>query len=122
MRKAAVPPCAAAAQNVVYVQQYCGFWWSVQVTPLKSRTICSHAQNVSRTLQKPDPNRCACEQLMCAGACLQQEMPTSDMTLTVVLLLPPLTDPVQVDLIDHSHYHHDAHHHTETCAENPQAL
>lgn len=85
-------------------------------------TICSHAQNVSRTLQKPDPKWCACEQLMCAGACLWQEMPTSDMTLTVVLLLPPLTDPVQVDLIDHSHYHHGAHHRTETCAENPQAL
>lgn len=37
-------------------------------------------------------------------------------------LFLPLTDPVQVDLVAHSHNHHDADHHAESRAEDPHGL
>lgn len=52
----------------------------------------------------------------------RSRQPTSFTLLVLELHLLPLTDPVQVNLIAHSHGHHDPHHRAETGAEDPHGL
>lgn len=48
--------------------------------------------------------------------------PTSLLLLVLVLALLPLAHPVQVNLVDDPHRHHDPDHGTERRAEDPHGL